>query len=1192
MKKYPLIYRFCWILCLLLAGILSTEAQRTDEVYITFENFITGEAQTGNSYNAWDGGETDAGAWIGPGETAACGWDNDGGGNALDGNTLAAPFNNVGAGFLRVDLAKKVLVKLPANMSDVSYIGCLAKLTGSSSDYTIAQKTLTFEVSADEGQSWKNVGDVVVNANYGANTSLWEINLLNKVEQQNGKALWLRFYTGEAKLHIVDNIRILSSSFDAGGDQLEAIDANDLIIPRGYLLGNGKWNNATYFSWNLANSQGDYNSYYTEKELAVEPNHPRRRTPSLVNAGEDALVMLYEYRIASMYHPGSDPPNPIETWSMTSLDGGHTWEPPVQVAAFDHLIRGSNGNAAYGTLVYDHIGERLWATIKNTNGDYDYNNEVMKIPQYGNKFFVAHSDDKGLTWSSLRDITQQVNDDGNTTLSPGPGNGITTRDGVIIMPIYQTIGGVQQSGIIYSQDGGVSWNRGKGSTYANTNEAQIVELDNGQIMMSMRISSGANFRAVYVTDDLGDTWQPLPCNEQIYDIICQASLQRVFSKRDGYDQSVIFHTGPGALTAGQRTYLTTRWSFDEGISWGANTSQAVNQFGRVRNNQYACLPLGSIGAGYSAMAMMSDGSLSVVYEDPLGGDNSNAGVADQGGAFFRAPYSMITGQDMPQQSERPVINSFNRTLLAGVEDDISLSLADFSFMPISGTDASDYRLRIACGQHYVTDHTATVAIADDVVAKANCKVYITYTNGTESLEDDVDSDYFSIPISIIQAQNADVPVLTKSIAFSDIRVGSSFSIPLNQHFQSADGSRIIYAASSTDSDVASVGINEHDELIITGHSEGTTDISIEASSEDGKGIISEFSLRVDNSAGVMVQFNASEGFSETLATDLVKNAGYASQNPVTDSYGNNWVFGRAMRSYGTFVDGATTNMSANPNGTRAYAMYRSGSGHGYFTLEINSANFPDGIGGLMFDMYAFFAQTDITEGRNDDYSDAGLNGPGAHWAPIPDVPVEYGNRTPSTSSGYLLDRVLSLSYSPDDGVTWKKIANWYPEFHAEDEKLSTQVSLQDVAPSLNGNIWLKFYFSSSSQKERLGTMKGRGVIFDNLSIYSMKQEEDVVVIPTISGDRNKTALKPKVWVAPTVVTNGQCVIQRSSDFQNSDLTVSVYDISGKLILTKGTSGNGGAIQLDLGNQNKGLYLIMITDAITHRCLGTEKVVVQ
>jgi len=188
-------------------------ASNKEETFITFESgsLVDGEAQTGNSYNAWDGAYTLNGAWIGPETSGAIGWDNDGGGNSLKNNVVESPFDSVGEGYARVNPGATVLIKLPETMSDIDYIGTLAKAVGNASTYTDLERTLTFEVSTDQGGSWEEVGSVVIDNKYKEYTTLHQIDF-TPVAKADG-AIWVRLFTGGAKIHILDNIRLLGSDY-------------------------------------------------------------------------------------------------------------------------------------------------------------------------------------------------------------------------------------------------------------------------------------------------------------------------------------------------------------------------------------------------------------------------------------------------------------------------------------------------------------------------------------------------------------------------------------------------------------------------------------------------------------------------------------------------------------------------------------------------------------------------------------------------------------------------------------------------------------------------------------------------------------------------------------------------------------------------------------------------------------------
>lgn len=119
-------------------------------------------------------------------------------------------------------------------------------------------------------------------------------------------------------------------------------------------------------------------------------------------------------------------------------------------------------------------------------------------------FWVTHSDDEGKTWSSPKDITAQVKKDWMRFFGSGPGVGIQTKNGNLILPVYYTnLQGAQSSALIISEDGGETWTLGEspndrraefkggytsktmpkkiGNTSVEITESQLVELDNGDI---------------------------------------------------------------------------------------------------------------------------------------------------------------------------------------------------------------------------------------------------------------------------------------------------------------------------------------------------------------------------------------------------------------------------------------------------------------------------------------------------------------------------------------------------------------------------------------------------------------------------------------------------------------------------------------------------------------------------------------
>ena len=67
--------------------------------------------------------------------------------------------------------------------------------------------------------------------------------------------------------------------------------------------------------------------------------------------------------------------------------------------------------------------------------------------------------------------------------------------------------------ITYSRDHGATWTVSN-HAFSGGNESQAVQLGDGSIMLNMRNDRKEPYRAVYVTRDLGQTWEPHPTNRK------------------------------------------------------------------------------------------------------------------------------------------------------------------------------------------------------------------------------------------------------------------------------------------------------------------------------------------------------------------------------------------------------------------------------------------------------------------------------------------------------------------------------------------------------------------------------------------------------------------------------------------------------------------------------------------------------
>lgn len=120
--------------------------------------------------------------------------------------------------------------------------------------------------------------------------------------------------------------------------------------------------------------------------------------------------------------------------------------------------------------------------------------------------YMKYSDDDGKTWSDPILLNGMVKAEDSRVLVTGQGRGMQIKNGEykgrLIVPVYDTA----QSGIIYSDDHGATWNYAKGPSTkkAAMSESQIVEMPDGTLRVYAR-STGSKI-AEAVSLDGGKTW--------------------------------------------------------------------------------------------------------------------------------------------------------------------------------------------------------------------------------------------------------------------------------------------------------------------------------------------------------------------------------------------------------------------------------------------------------------------------------------------------------------------------------------------------------------------------------------------------------------------------------------------------------------------------------------------------------------
>lgn len=353
------------------------------------------------------------------------------------------------------------------------------------------------------------------------------------------------------------------------------------------------------------------------------------RIPGIIQTQKGTLIGCFDAR----YDNEVDLCRDIDVAVVRSTDGGQTWTlPEVNMDSGPGLDNGCGDPC----ILQDKKG-RIWmqalachfapgARAINASGK---GTEINKTGQWE----MVYSDNDGQSWSRIVNVTKQVKKDEWNLILAGPGNGICTKDGVIVFPaqIWQHDANPNcRSTICYSKDNGRTWKMGEGIP-EKTSECQVVELKDGSLMLNCRNEMRKGKRIVYITKDLGQTWEAHESNGvTLNDPTCQASLVKVDSRKFG---SLLLYSNPWIHG---RSNMSVRASKDEGKTWNN---------GVLYDSRGCC--------GYSCIAMTDPDHVGIIYETA----HTNGETSYRGIGFIRVPLeTVVTGKDVPVKAA-PVADS-------------------------------------------------------------------------------------------------------------------------------------------------------------------------------------------------------------------------------------------------------------------------------------------------------------------------------------------------------------------------------------------------------------------------------------------------------------------------------------------------------------------------------------------------------
>ncbi|MBI1318380.1 MAG: hypothetical protein GC168_05430 [Candidatus Hydrogenedens sp.] len=329
--------------------------------------------------------------------------------------------------------------------------------------------------------------------------------------------------------------------------------------------------------------------------VSGEGGYHTYRIPSLLALPENVVLAFCEGRKNSRSDTGD-----IDLMLRRSEDGGATWGP--QQVLWDD---GPNtcGNPC---PVYDRNTGKVLLLLTHNPGDTSESRIVASEGAGTRTVWIMESEDLGQTWTDPVEITGQTKLRDWTWYATGPGVGIQLTQGdkagrLVIPCDHKAVGDLagDYAHVIYSDDHGATWQIG-GITDDGGNESQVVELNDGRLMLNVRRSAknDAKHRLLAYSADAGETWAPLFADEELPGPRCQGSVIRANAPGSGAD--ALLFSNPA--DSDKRIRMTVRYSEDAGDTW---------PHARVLHDG---------PTAYSSLTLLPDGSVGCLYE--CGGEDS------------------------------------------------------------------------------------------------------------------------------------------------------------------------------------------------------------------------------------------------------------------------------------------------------------------------------------------------------------------------------------------------------------------------------------------------------------------------------------------------------------------------------------------------------------------------------------------
>lgn len=323
------------------------------------------------------------------------------------------------------------------------------------------------------------------------------------------------------------------------------------------------------------------------------------RIPSLLRGASGALIAIAEAR----ENRGDQARNQLVF--KKSTDEGKRWS---SIRFLARSVKGSLNNPC--AVIVRETGEWIVFYQEYPPGIAERSPELQPGWE-GDRIvrtFVVRSRDEGTLWSAPEDVTRQVKQARvATTMSSGPGIGIQLKRGRhagrLVIPFNE--GPYELWGVYaaFSDDLGKTWRqsqrvpggrsvRAGGKEQSTINEAQVVELATGELMLNMRSWGSPSLRKTSVSKDGGETWSAVAVAPDLVEPSCQAAIVSL-DRTSGSDALMLGYSGPIGPARREGWLMISR---DQGGSWKKEVSIDPGRF------------------AYSVLSEIGPGKVACLYE--------------------------------------------------------------------------------------------------------------------------------------------------------------------------------------------------------------------------------------------------------------------------------------------------------------------------------------------------------------------------------------------------------------------------------------------------------------------------------------------------------------------------------------------------------------------------------------------------